>query len=447
MARLLSPSEIGVYSITAVLVSFTQVFRDFGVVAYIKRQKDLTPEILQSATGVLFTTSWLIAALLYLSTDLWVQFFGQVGIREIMPILALGFIFIPFGSVPQAVLTRSLEVTKTTSVNALSTAAYIATCVALAALDFGYMSMAWANLAGIVISGIALTLLMPKGLPFWPSFSGWGKVMHFGAGSMLTSSLKSLDTALPDLVLGKLSTAHNVGIFSRANSTVNIINTVTGPTINYFALPHLAKVYHAGRSVNEEMIKSIALITGVIWPVLAVTGVLAKEIITVLYGMSWAESAVVVPYLCVVFGIQAAFSMLQSALTAVGRPYTNAAPLACSLTLKFCLSLALFDGTLQSFGLAICAGEILTVPVYLFIGKRSSGIELRQWAVGLNSSVLVSIAVLSLTLTIAQATSNLWSSYLHLLFVGCAGFLTWLLALAAFRHPLMNEIRRIRDTK
>lgn len=44
LARLLSPSEIGVFSIAAVTVSIAHVFRDFGVGAYLQREKDLNPE-------------------------------------------------------------------------------------------------------------------------------------------------------------------------------------------------------------------------------------------------------------------------------------------------------------------------------------------------------------------------------------------------------------------
>src|SRR5690349_17608302 len=65
LARILSPSEIGIYSMTIVFVNFAQVFRDFGVSYYLQREPDLDNEKIRSATGVVFTTSWLIAAILY----------------------------------------------------------------------------------------------------------------------------------------------------------------------------------------------------------------------------------------------------------------------------------------------------------------------------------------------------------------------------------------------
>ena len=135
---------------------------------------------------------------------MWAAFFVQPGIKDVLPILALGFVFIPFGAIPQAVLGRDLNVRKTTIVTGVATLIYITTCVTLAMLGFSYMSMAWANLASIIVSGITLTLLMPKNWPMIPSFRGWKRVVEFGAGAMLTSSLKAIDTAIPDFFWANL---------------------------------------------------------------------------------------------------------------------------------------------------------------------------------------------------------------------------------------------------
>ncbi len=57
LARLLSPQDIGIFSISAVLMAVAYVFLDFGVTAFIKREKDLTPEHLRNALGVLLVSS------------------------------------------------------------------------------------------------------------------------------------------------------------------------------------------------------------------------------------------------------------------------------------------------------------------------------------------------------------------------------------------------------
>ena len=66
LARLLSPEEIGIFSITAVAVSIAQLFRDFGVASYLQREADLTRQKVATAFGVLLFSSWVIALLVFL---------------------------------------------------------------------------------------------------------------------------------------------------------------------------------------------------------------------------------------------------------------------------------------------------------------------------------------------------------------------------------------------
>lgn len=442
LARLLSPSEVGIFSIAAVFVGFTHVFRDFGVVAFIKRQKVLTPQAQRAAMGVLLTSSWTFAALLYLLSGVLANFFQQPGIREIMPVLALGFVFIPFGAIPLAVLSRELQVQKTAAVTAAATVTYIATCITLASLKFSYMSMAWANLASIVISGLLATMLMPKHRLLLPSFTGWKNVVQFGAGAILTSSIKALDTALPDIILGKLTGPHVVGIYSRANSTVNILNTVTAPTIEYFALPYLAKVHHGGERLSTKLVPTIALLTGIVWPALAATAVIANDLIAFLYGATWSESASVVPWLCLAVGVQVTFAIVQPAMTAMGRPYLSALPLGCTMGAKAMLALSLYDGSLISFARAVALAECLGIPAYLLLGRWHLAMGALEWRRALANSAGAALTALGTVLLFYHLVDGLGSPFLRLCAVAFLFLTVWLVALHLFRHPLRHEFHK-----
>ena len=112
LARMLSPSEIGVYSMTVVFVNLAHVFRDFGVSTYLQREPVLTPDKIRSATGVVFTTSWLIATTMFLASGWIGRWFNEPEIVPVMQVLAIGFLFIPFGTVTNALLTREFAAEK-----------------------------------------------------------------------------------------------------------------------------------------------------------------------------------------------------------------------------------------------------------------------------------------------------------------------------------------------
>ncbi|HWV18088.1 MAG TPA: oligosaccharide flippase family protein [Rhodocyclaceae bacterium] len=439
LARLLSPSEIGIFSMTAIAVSFAHVFRDFGVVSFIKQQKELNSDIIATATGVLITTSWAIAAVLYLLSSYWANWFDEPGIEQVMHVLALGFVFIPFGAIPQAVLTRNFEVGKQAIATIVSTATYISAAILLALNDFSYMSMAWANLVNILVTGACYIVLRPPEVTMRASLRQWRRVVNFGTGAMLTSSLKAIDLALPDILLGKMSGAHQVGLFSRANSTVNILNHVAGPTINYVALPYLARVHHGGHDMAAELKRVIAYISGIFWPALAVTAVLADPIIVLLYGEAWRESATAMGWLCLACAAQTTFSLTQPALTGIGRPYLSAIALICAVTLKILFGILLYDGSLASFGIAIAIADLLTMLPYIYLLTSFLGLRLGDILGSLGRTTIVAASVLGATLLCRE----LLPANEHPAFVVGLSCLVaipvWYLAIRFTQHPLTRE--------
>ena len=165
LARMLSPSEIGVYSMTVVFVNLAHVFRDFGVSTYLQRESVLTPDKIRSATGVVFATSWLIAIGMFLASGWIGRWFNEPEIVPVMQVLAIGFLFIPFGTVTNALLTREFAAEKQAIVTAVGTSSFCISCLVLAKLGFGSMSLAWANLINILACAIAYIPLRPKNTP------------------------------------------------------------------------------------------------------------------------------------------------------------------------------------------------------------------------------------------------------------------------------------------
>lgn len=442
IARLLDPSEIGVFSMAAVLVAFAHVFRDFGVVSFIRSQKTLTTQSLRAAMGVMMCASWSFALVVFLAAPLAADYYGNARVAEVMQVLAIGFLFIPFGSIPQAMLARELDVRVHATVTAISVLAYTTSCIVLAKLGYSYMSFAWANLINIIVTAGAYWLLQPRNLPRLPSLCGWREVVQFGGGTMLTNSIRSCDAALPDLVIGRLSGAHFVGLFSRANSTVNILNYIAGPSINFAALPYLAKIHHSGEDVSREVKRIVAYLTGVMWPALALLAAMPEDLILLLYGPSWIESAAVIPALCIMAGIQMPFSVLQPAFTAMGRPYLAASPLMAGMLAKSILSVVLFDGTLHTFALAFVLGEILSIPVYLLLVHKVMGISPANWISATWRSALAVVALLGGLYLFSPMLMPVAHPAWRLMLVAGYALITWPVVLLLLRHPLADELMR-----
>lgn len=440
LSRLLSPGEIGLYSMGAVLVGFSHVFRDFGVVAFIKRQKDLRPETLRSAAGLLYTTSWIMAAVLYFSADYWARFLGHPEVRHVVEVQSIGYLLIPLGAVPQALLSRELNVRRIAIINAGSITAYVTASIGFALAGFGYMTMPWAAVVNILVSGILSHAFRPAGVNVFPSLFGWSKVASFGTGALVTNALKSFDSALPDILLGKLGSASLVGLFSRATSTASIITMVVTPTIEFFSLPYLAKKFHEKTDISNEVIYGTSLVTGLVWPALAFMAALAGPVVMLLYGAKWLPSASAIPWLCVMIGTSTLLSLAVPALLGLGRPYLAAWPAACALVMKVALAIAWHDGTLVTFARAIATAELLAAPLQLGIVGRALGVRSLPFA----GALLPSLAVATGVGAMAYGTSHLLAAVLPNLLLVAASVVasagTWLVLGHWLRLPAMTEL-------
>lgn len=443
LARLLSPSDIGIYSMTIVFVNIAHIFQDFGVGSYLQREKNLTQEKLRAATGVLFTTSWLIAAAMYAGSDWFGTWFNEPQMIPVMKVLAICFAFIPFGSITSSLLTREFAASKQAWVTAVSTAASAVTCIGLALMGFGTMSMAWANLANIIACCLAYIPLRPKYLPWLPSLRHWRDVVHFGISSLLTNCLGSINNSIPDILLGKLGNATLVGLFSRANSTVTIFFHIAGSTANYGSVSYIAQAHHRGESVGALLNKATALLTGIAWTALALTYIFATEIIAVLYGEKWLPSVPAMDGLLVACAVGTVFNYYPAAMTAIGRPYLAALPTGVTLFSRIAFAFALFDGSIRSFSWVICAATLVATPVlivqqHIYFQHRVSTMLVALWP----SAAVAIICMASAALLKNALPASFTPISVLLVLVLPLAFL-WYLSLRMMGHPLAAEIHKM----
>jgi O-antigen/teichoic acid export membrane protein len=440
LARMLSPRDIGVFSMTVVFVNIAHMFRDFGVATYIQREPDLTPDKMRSAMGVMFVSAWSIALLLFALSGWLGAWFGEPAMVPVMRVLALGFLVIPFGSITQSLLIRQLAADKQVWITAAGTLAYCTSCLLLAWRGLGTMSLAWANLINISASVLVCVFLRPPGLPWLPSLAHWRSVATFGAATLAANCADALNNALPDILLGKLGNARHVGLFSRANSTVSLFSYVAGATINYGAVSYLAHAHHRGESIAPLLRRATALLTGLGWPAFAVTALAASDLVRALYGPRWLDCVPAVAPLALAAAVAMLFQYLPPALTAIGRPALGARPLLGMIAARVALALLVFDGSLASFAWAVCVATLASAPIALAIQARQFGLAPLRFIVGLLPSALVALACAATCALVLRLLPASLAPLLRVALLVPPVAASWYASLRLTQHPLLAEV-------
>ena len=240
IARLLTPAELGVFSVGAVLVGLAQVVRDFGVGQYLVQERALDTAKMRAALGTALLVAWLLAALVLLGAGPVALFYREPRLRDVLQLLSINFLLIPFSSMTLPYLRRQMRFAAIYAINTANSAVNLLVSVGLALLGFGYLSLAWASVAGTAAALLVSLWLRPSELPWVPSWRGMRAILSFGALSTGGGIVDEAGVAAPDLIIGKVLDVAAVGIFSKALGLLGVFNQAITSAVSPVVFPLFA---------------------------------------------------------------------------------------------------------------------------------------------------------------------------------------------------------------
>lgn len=299
LARLITPEEIGIYSVAAFLMALLHVFRDFGVGKYLIAVEDLTADRIRSAYGVAIILAGSIALLLYFSAPLVARFYDEPRVADILEVMSISFALTPLGGLLTSIFRRNMQFKKIMIVRVASSISHVITAVTLATHGFGALSLAWANFAGILAFGITAIVLRTRGTPYMPSFRNMREILSFGSVNSLGSIATVLGTNGPDVIIAKTINLAASGYFSRANGMIQMFRTLVNGAIVPLILPYFSQLRREQGDANLAYRSAVEHLTVFAWPFFTVLALLALPSVRVLYGTQWDASVPVVQVLCI----------------------------------------------------------------------------------------------------------------------------------------------------
>lgn len=444
IARLLTPNEIGIYSVAAVLGAMAMQFRDFGMAEYLIQEKNLNDQKIRAAFGVNVLLSWSMAGL-FLGSSWWVaDFYRQPGVGQVMRLQALSFLLVPFGGITMAYFRREMEYRPLFVAGIASSVTTFVVGVGGCLLGLSYMALAWSSLMSLVVTVAVSVAYRPKHFPRWPGLRGMGEVVAFSKHAMGIYFFGQLGKGAPEAIIGRALDVASVAYFSRANGLVELFNrSVLRSAIN-ICLPYFAKEEREGKTAASGYLKATTLLTGVGWPFFASTALLAFSVIRLLYGDQWMLAVPLAKVLCLVAALELPYWLATEVMIAAGRidqSHWLQAKVQCLRVLGVFMVIPFgLIGAGVGLGLAALAGAWLAQRAL----REIIGLRFRDLCVACKPSLLVTIAAAlppGLTsLLVAQSHDNY---LLVLVACGSASVVAWLLALRGFGHPFWQEIELV----
>jgi len=372
LARLLTPEEIGVYSVGVAVVGLAHTLRDFGISNYLIQESDLTTDRIRAAFTLTLVVAWLLAALVWLSAPFVAEFYHEDGIVSVMHLLSFNFILIPFSSVTVALLRREMCFGSLYRINVLATLCNALTSVTLAIMGVGFISLAWGGVAGAVATFVTATVLRPETATSVPSLREGRRVFSVGSRLSAASVIHELGYVAPALFIGRILGPGPVAYFSRANGLVSMFDTTVMAGIRAVVLPYFSEEHRVGGRLSSVFLLAASYVVSVAWPLLAFTSLLSYPIIRVLYGDQWDSAVPVAQVLCVAFAFSAVISMAYSLILAMGGVHTLMVAQITREGVKILLILVGTMFSLQAVAWGLLLAEAFAMFMFLaLVGKRT----------------------------------------------------------------------------
>lgn len=443
VSRLLTPEEIGIYSVSVALLAFAHVFRDFGVGKYLIQLKNITRERVRAAFTVTLAISWFIAVSLYFLRGAAAEFYGNHGIAEVLGLVAVNFVILPFGSPLMSLLRREMRFGMIAWVRVASNSVNAGVTIATALAGESYLSMGWGAVAGNISNVILLSLIRREDSLMLPTWRGVCEVLGFGSKASGVSVIGQLGASAPDLILGRTLGFSEVAFYSRAAS---ITSTLLGKFVTMVKgvhFPSFAKETRRGRDPATLYAQSSSYMAGVTVPALAVLALISDGLIVFMFGPQWMRSAPLASMLCVFGMLSAPYSLCDTALIACGK---IGQVLRIQLWLQFARILVMLTSIwlpLEQVIMLLVATASLSAGLHQYALRKAFGLTFGALWRHVRGAYLIALGTLPAPALLKYFFVREGMEVASLGFLAGAAVLTalgWFAALLWLDHPLKRDV-------
>ncbi len=290
LAKLLLPEDYGIIGMAAVFIGFIEVVSEMGMVsALIQRPKE---KLHAQHYATAFWLNIAIALLgygliVFVISPLAVWFYEEPILGEVMPLLALPFIFNTFYAIPKAKLSKNLKFKSQAIAEVVSVLIGGVIAISLAFQDWGVWALAW---NGVVVSLVA-ALIYWLYVRWFPEFIFSRQAFHelFGFGSkvMVERIFHFFTLNIDYLLIGKLIGGAALGAYTLGFVLTNTLVKQLTNVMNKVMFPAYSSIQKSKDAIAKYFLHISKVSQLLVFPLMLGLIVLAKPIIQVGFGTQW----------------------------------------------------------------------------------------------------------------------------------------------------------------
>lgn len=443
ISRLLTPAEIGIYSVALAVTGIAQMLRDFGVGSYLIQERELTRERIQTALTVTIITSWTAGSLLYLLSSWVAVFYNEPGLVDLIRVQCINFIIIPFTAPVLSLLRRDMQFFVLFRISIICSLVQLTVSVGLAILGYGYMSLAWASVANVACLMLLVNLNRPQDAWIMPGLKEWRRIASFGAQTSIAAVVTEIAMNMNDLILGRFLGFQAVALYSRAQGLIYLFHRDMVNAVRKVAFPVFAQAARENKDLLKAYLLSVNYITVFAWPFYAFLGLYAYPIIRLMFGDQWDEAIPLVRILVFAGAVGAFWNLWSNALLATGHVNKIMRSELVIQPIRIGLIFYAASVSIEMTCYALIVIYIFQLWISTHYLNQTIGLQLRILLLNnLNSMAVTVICMIVPSLCFWFLSEQI--TQVQLLIIGVVTCIPgWLLSVFITKHPVHTELVRL----
>lgn len=318
LARLLVPGDFGIVAMAASVIALLELFSAFGLDISLIQRAETTKEHFDSAWTLNVLAGLTVACLLIANAWPLAIFFREPRLAPVICALAAGSVIQGFENIGTVRFRKDLQFDREFRFLTAKRLLPFFVTLPLAFILRNY----WALVIGTVVGRVGAVILSYAFHPFRPRFGlhGARDLMHFSKWMLLHNVIAFFKDRSSSFVVGRLSDAAGLGLFSLSAEIASLPSTELIAPINRALLPIYARLADDKPALGREYLQAMGAIALIAVPAVAGIALTAPYVVTLFLGPKW-QGAVPLLQILAFFGItQVLQTNAFSAFIALGKP-------------------------------------------------------------------------------------------------------------------------------
>lgn len=291
LARLLTPEDFGLVGMAMVFIGLSEIFANLGLSAALIQKKDPREEHFSSSFYLNVAASFLLTAIMFFAAPLIGRFYKRPDLVNIVRVLSLNFLLSGFTIVQDAWLRKKMKFGILTRSKLAGSIMGGLIGITMAVKGFGVWSLVVQTLATRFFNSVQLWIASSWKPKIIFAFGALKELWAYGFHMFLAGMLDTFYGQLDSLIIGKIFSARDLGLYSRAKSLNRFVIRYSSESIGSVTFPVMSDMQHDRDRLVNFTLKIESLVAFSAFGLLGLLYVTSRPLIIVLLGYKW-EGAV-----------------------------------------------------------------------------------------------------------------------------------------------------------